>query len=464
MGDNSCENAGAVCSSDVECDGNWCPGTQTCNVATDECSGGSDECTCGDGKCVPVVPDTCDPVAGGAYTGTIQIVGNTCYGDSDIKANVFQAVGCLSFWGVDTREPHTCLHRDINVQSNICAGLTDFENLDFGLGSVQPPYELGGSHNVFDPDGDDPHSIAPPQLQLAQCEPTWIETLSSIPGTSGDLHLASSDTCAKDAGTDISAIVSTDIDGQLRGEDSFFDIGADESNVDATFIESIALSGTTGALTHAPTDINEVVVFYEAVRLQPTGAALSPTTFSMSGATISVHSSLMNSSLIVAYPHDSGTAGLEVPDGNYPGHVFSMANVVTDPLSLILMYEGTRLERVSSNTTSQTEYFQPSQPSTNIVTGPLVDELLALCPASTGMTRTETPGLAPNESYPSNNFVLTSSPSSPDLTLVLYEGTRLMHTNASPGPTEFSIGQDGISLSIGPSVEAPGDLVVIYAY
>ena len=83
------------------------------------------------------------------------------------------------------------------------------------------------------------------------------KTLSFVSTTTGseDLHLASTDTDAIDKGADLSAIFTTDIDGQIRPYNSIWDIGADEYWLSYDINSS---AGPNGSIS--PTSTTSVVI------------------------------------------------------------------------------------------------------------------------------------------------------------------------------------------------------------
>jgi hypothetical protein len=162
---------------------------------------------------------------GGAQTGSITLAGNTFYGPSTAATWVIGDNGWVT--------PPSYPQQNYVIKDNIIAGL--------GAGSLNistsyAPSNWTVDHNVYHNDptgarfrwnngsttafaawqtnsGGDTHSTA-------SCPPAFV-------AAPNDLHLQSTDTCARDTGTNIGAITTVDYDGDTRPSGGW-DIGADE--------------------------------------------------------------------------------------------------------------------------------------------------------------------------------------------------------------------------------------------
>lgn len=159
----------------------------------------------------------------GTNPGTVAIVGNTCVGTS-------RRFGALAIGNPDSgnfRYPH----QHYIIRNNVFTGLDPGQT---NVNATYVPEILDMDGNVYDPDGgfqweeasldslEQWQATAGTDTGSATCEPDLVDV------SSGDLHLMDADSCARDAGTDVSAIVSTDIDGQPRPAGGGWDSGADE--------------------------------------------------------------------------------------------------------------------------------------------------------------------------------------------------------------------------------------------
>lgn len=156
--------------------------------------------------------------------GTYTFVGNTYYGATDTYTKT-----AVQF-SDDVAETYNA---DVVFKDNI---------IDLGPSAVDDQMEWSWSDATFDGDGNvwDTSSTADwswlgtakntlADWQTASgatndkaCDPSYTNI------STGDFHLQSGDTCAKDEGVSISAYTSVDYDGDSRNQGSGWDIGADE--------------------------------------------------------------------------------------------------------------------------------------------------------------------------------------------------------------------------------------------
>lgn len=160
---------------------------------------------------------------GNPHTGQIRIVGNTCYGALD------SGPGAISIWGKATP---ACRHQDYTVTNNIIAGLSGGKNI--AVGGIPSGFRWQAASNVFDSSGSYEWNNATKSSLSAfrsasggdsssnECSPSFEDVAAA------DLHLVSSDACARNRGTNVAAISPFDIDGGTRPQGGGWDVGADE--------------------------------------------------------------------------------------------------------------------------------------------------------------------------------------------------------------------------------------------
>ncbi len=161
----------------------------------------------------------------GTNPGSIDIVNNTCYGDINRHAAI--VVGDAEGSGANYPE------QQITLKNNIIDGLGSG---DLAVWTGYAPSSWIADYNTYDnltgnkfvwnrgnqtgfstwknTSGGDAHS--------SECSPTFAQEGLF------DIHLANTDTCARDRGTSVAAITTTDIDGDSRPQGAAWDIGADE--------------------------------------------------------------------------------------------------------------------------------------------------------------------------------------------------------------------------------------------
>jgi hypothetical protein len=158
-----------------------------------------------------------------ANPGTIRIVGNTCAGD-------FNRYAAIVIGNVDNIANPTFPQQNYGIEDNVVTGLGASErNVQTSL----TPTNLVLNGNVWSPNGTFVWNKGTASNLTTwktnghegsaskQCNPAFVNVAS------GDLHLAPGDTCAHNAGIDISASTDHDIDGQARPQNTW-DAGADE--------------------------------------------------------------------------------------------------------------------------------------------------------------------------------------------------------------------------------------------
>jgi len=169
---------------------------------------------------------------GAASVGDITIAGNTFHGtytgnvidvdadinpidDYTIKNNIFSAN----------------TGNDIAIQH--APSIIDFDGNVFSGSSWHWNGTTTGSFDTWKTlTGEDANSTV--------CDPTYVDVAT------GDLHLDPSDTCATDAGVDITAITTVDIDGDTRLSVNA-DAGADEGGTTISLTGTLSPSGGTEA-------------------------------------------------------------------------------------------------------------------------------------------------------------------------------------------------------------------------
>lgn len=167
--------------------------------------------------------------------GTIRLLGNTCYGPITLNAALLI--------GHDKGSNQGRMQNDFVIRNNIVGGIT---NGVANLATSYLPTNFDVGTNVWDPDGGFRWNEASNvQIDFANWQSLTVDSgssecvpsLLSTDGTynngdarplDGDLHLHPADTCAQDQGSDLSADISVDIDGDDRPTGSGFEIGADE--------------------------------------------------------------------------------------------------------------------------------------------------------------------------------------------------------------------------------------------
>lgn len=160
--------------------------------------------------------------------GSVTIAGNTFYGDVNVPAVIIGAY----FAGYSLP---AYPQQNYIIKDNVIAGL---RSGDLNIWTQYAPTNWQADYNVFQNDpsggrfvwtnssatsfanwksqsGGDAHSFA-------SCTPSFVNTVA------GNLHLNSTDTCAKDVGTALSGVTSVDYDGETRPVGAGWDIGADE--------------------------------------------------------------------------------------------------------------------------------------------------------------------------------------------------------------------------------------------
>lgn len=188
-----------------------------------------DNSTAGDmGMCLYVNNGVPTGGAGDPSTSTFSFVGNTCHSDDWADGS-----GWRVLWiDIETDKPHNWV-----ISSNIITGGTDTEILfsnDSALESLTSDYNVfyNSGNNSFVYNGQTYATL--PLFAAASgtnanskgegqnnCDPTFV----NYPD---DLHLASGDTCAREAGTSMSAYYTVDYDQDARPQGVLWDIGADE--------------------------------------------------------------------------------------------------------------------------------------------------------------------------------------------------------------------------------------------
>ena len=157
---------------------------------------------------------------GGTNPGTATIVGNTCSG----AATQWYQLSIGDFTGSGPTFPQ----QNYVVKNNVITGggtnvWTRYAptNLSLDGNKYSPTGNFvwaAGSGTNFATWKTNSHEGS----SSAACSPTFVSA------STGNLHLASTDTCAKDAGVNVSTISTTDIDAQTRPYGPGWDSGADE--------------------------------------------------------------------------------------------------------------------------------------------------------------------------------------------------------------------------------------------
>jgi hypothetical protein len=161
--------------------------------------------------------------AGGANLGSVSIVGNTCAA----AINRHAAITIGNVEGAENAFPQQRYVVRNNVVSGLAAGQ---RNVDLQY----RPTSWDADFNVFDPDagfawaGGSSSTLSAWRTASGRdgtsktCNPAFVNAAA------GDFHLAAFDTCARNAGSPLSALLPIDFDGDNRGQESAWDIGADE--------------------------------------------------------------------------------------------------------------------------------------------------------------------------------------------------------------------------------------------
>ncbi len=190
----------------------------------------------------------------GANPGSVTVINNTCYGDITTHSAIALPVA--------TSYPE----QDWIFKNNIVAG---FGSSDIAITVDYAPSNWSADYNVYDNPGTNKFrwaggspidfatwkSRSGGDINSRQCSPTFINE-----GVF-DIHLDSSDTCALNRGTPLTAILSHDIDGDSRPQGSAWDIGADEATVPppGREVSPRRVSGTSLLLTGSATVDKESV-------------------------------------------------------------------------------------------------------------------------------------------------------------------------------------------------------------
>ena len=232
--------------------------------------------------------------------GTVIVAGNSCYGPIVGPA----AITVGDPWG----ENLSTMQQDIVLRGNLIGGKSA---LAANVATSYAPSSFDAAGNVYDPDGgfrwNEPTDVrldlagyasASDETGSTECVPSLLST-SGFYGNgdpvpvAGDLHLHPTDTCAQNAGSDISAFVAGDYDGELRGQSGGFDAGADEVQPApltepplryAGEPEGVLPHGTTSATLRVRTD-QDATCSYSETPAVPFGDA-SRTLLATTGSTL----------------------------------------------------------------------------------------------------------------------------------------------------------------------------------
>jgi hypothetical protein len=154
----------------------------------------------------------------GTNGGTVRVLNNTFH------ANLTSSAGAITI-----RRQSTFPQQNYQIKNNIFSGIgsssevlrVEFaptgwqsDNNTFNAGSFRwnnSSMTLGGWRTATGSDGNS-----------KTCQPSFVHLAS------GDLHLSSADTCARDSGAPLSPMVTRDIDSESRPGGCGWDIGADE--------------------------------------------------------------------------------------------------------------------------------------------------------------------------------------------------------------------------------------------
>lgn len=159
--------------------------------------------------------------------GVLTVVNNTCVLDANYGFGAI-ILGDPQYDEVDVQQ------QNVVLKNNVVTGLGSG---DIAMQFEYLPSNYQGDNNAYDalctaagncfkkPDTSrvslaDWRTYVSDEANSVECDPTFV--------SSTDFHLQSGDTCAKDAGTDASAITTVDYDSQLRPAGAAWDIGADE--------------------------------------------------------------------------------------------------------------------------------------------------------------------------------------------------------------------------------------------
>lgn len=161
----------------------------------------------------------------GPNPGTITFAGNTCAIDSNRLGAIMIGLGS----GGIPLYPH----QSFVIKNNLFNGLNEKA---LNLRADYTPLDWDVDHNVFDPDAGFEWSGVR-YGTLAEWQAVTLGNTHSkvctpkLKGKSTDsFHLSPSDRCAKDAGVALGMQHGRDIDGDPRGQDGIWDIGADEES------------------------------------------------------------------------------------------------------------------------------------------------------------------------------------------------------------------------------------------
>ena len=147
------------------------------------------------------------------FSGTYNVVNNVFYGDADQGAFWFKNMGANN---ANVVFKNNIVDGMGSANSNLRWDYTDATlTADYNVYETNALYN--NSHSTLSAwrsaTGQDSHS--------KECAPAWVNAPL-------DLHLRSTDTCARDQGTSVSTITNIDIDGEPRPQGAGWDIGADE--------------------------------------------------------------------------------------------------------------------------------------------------------------------------------------------------------------------------------------------
>lgn len=173
-------------------------------------------------------------------SGTIVIANNTFYGD----INRHGAVVIGNVEGSD--QPFVQQH--YIIKNNLFAGLG---TNDHNVVTTYAPTLWDADFNVFDDNGvftwqgNEIASLATWKATTGGDASTTTCTPKLVAGAIGNFHLSATDTCAKDAATELGQVTDRDVDNEARGEDGAWDIGADETGT-LLFFDGFASGNTNG--------------------------------------------------------------------------------------------------------------------------------------------------------------------------------------------------------------------------
>ena len=156
--------------------------------------------------------------------GKIVVANNTCMGE-------IRRWGAISIGRVESGTDVVFSQDDLLIQNNVVIGTGAGER---NVQATYAPSKLEMDFNVFDPagtyewaDGIETNlagwrARSGADWTSAACLPSFAD------GEVGDFHLLQTDSCARAWGRNLSAILSSDIDGESRPEKSGWDVGADQ--------------------------------------------------------------------------------------------------------------------------------------------------------------------------------------------------------------------------------------------